>query len=56
MTDQEKTYFSLNEYFLSLQHKLTKYKMSENKPPEYLLKEFANVERLVRLISSAPEK
>jgi hypothetical protein len=56
MTDKEKAYISLNKYFLSLQHKLTKYEMTGLNPPEYLLKSFEDTKRRLRIFSKAFEK
>jgi hypothetical protein len=53
MTDQEKAYFSLNKYFLSLQHKLTEYEMSRQNPPSYLVKHFEAAKRRLRIFSKA---
>ena len=55
MTEQEKAYMSLNKYFLSLQHKLEKYKMSGTEPPEYLLQHFEDAKRKLRIFSIALE-
>jgi hypothetical protein len=56
MTDKEKTYISLNKYFLALQHKLTRYKMAGLYPPEYLLKSFEDTKRRLRIFSKAFKK
>ena len=55
MTEQEKAYMSLNKYFLSLQHKLTKFKMAGMEPPEYLLQNFEDAKRKMRIFSKALE-
>jgi hypothetical protein len=56
MTDQEKAFISLNRYFLSLQHKLVKYKMAGINPPEYLLQKFDQTKRRLQIFSKARAK
>jgi len=56
MTNQEKAYISLQKYFLSLQHKLTRYKIAGLNPPEYLLERFEHTKRRLRIFSKAREK
>ena len=55
MNEQEKAYIHLNRYFLSLQHKLEKYRMSGMEPPEYLLQHFEDAKRKLRISSMALE-
>jgi hypothetical protein len=56
MTEQEKAYIILNKYFLSLQHKLTRYKIAGLNPPEYLLERFEHAKRRLRIFSKARNK
>ena len=53
MTGQEKALFSLQKYFLALQHKLEKYKMAGIIPPEYLLQKFEETKRRLHIFSKA---
>jgi len=56
MTAQEKAFYDLQKYFLSIQHKLEKYKMTGVYPPEYLLKKFEQTKRRLHIFSKALEK
>jgi hypothetical protein len=56
MTEQEKTYISLNEHFLALLNYLEKYKMTGLNPPDYLLQEFEDTKRKLRIFSKARDK
>ena len=56
MTAQEKAFYDLHKYFLSLQHKLEKYKMTGNNPPEYLLQKFEQTKRRLHIFSKARQK
>jgi hypothetical protein len=56
MTEQEKAYMSLNKYFLSLQHKLEKYKLAGINPPEYLLQKFDQTKQRLHIFSKALQK
>jgi hypothetical protein len=56
MTNQEKAYISYQKYLLSLQHKLTRYRIAGLKPPEYLLERFEQTKRRLRIFSKAREK
>ena len=56
MTAQEKAFYDLQKYFLSLQHKLEKYKMSGTNPPEYLLQKFEQTKRRLHIFSKARQK
>lgn len=55
MTDQEKQFYAVQKYFLSLQEKVKKFKMSRQKPPEYLLKNYEDAEREMNYLSEALE-
>ena len=55
MTEQEKAYYDLQKYFLSLQHKLEKYKMTGIKPPEHLLQKLDQTKRRLHIFSKAFE-
>jgi hypothetical protein len=56
MTEQEKAYYGLQQYFLALQYKLTLYEMEKLNPPEYLLKNFEDTKRKLHIFSKAHEK
>jgi len=56
MTEQEKAYYGLQQYFLALQYKLTLYEMEKLNPPEYLLKNFEDTKRKLHIFSKAYEK
>jgi hypothetical protein len=51
MTDQEKTFISLQKYFFAVQNKLEKYKMAGINPPEYLLQKFEQTKRRLHIFS-----
>ncbi len=53
MTDQEKTFISLQKYFFAVQNKLEKYKMAGINPPEYLLQKFEQTKRRLHIFSKA---
>ena len=53
MTDQEKAYFSLRKYFVSLQHKLTRYKIAGLDPPDYLKEKFEDTKRKIQIFDKA---
>jgi hypothetical protein len=56
MTAQEKAFYDLQKYFLSLQHTLEKYKMAGINPPEYLLQKFEQTKRRLHIFSKVLEK
>jgi len=56
MTAQEKAYYDLQKYFLSLRHKLEKYKMTGISPPEYLLQKFEETKRRLHIFAKAHKK
>ena len=55
MTDQEKTFFNAQKYFLALKDKVTKYKMAGMKPPDYLLENLFNAKTYLDKISKELE-
>ena len=56
MIEKEKTFYDLQKYFLFLQHKLEKYKMTGIKPPEHLLQKFEQTKRRLHIFSKALER
>jgi hypothetical protein len=56
MTGQEKALFSLQKYFLALQHKLEKYKLAGINPPDFLLQNFEQAKRRLHIFSKARDK
>jgi len=56
MTAQEKAFYDLQKYFLSLQHKLEKCKMTGTNPPDSLLKKMEQTKRRLHVFSKACEK
>ena len=56
MTAQEKAFYDLQKYFLSLQHNLEKYKIAGINPPKDLLQKFEHTKRRLHIFSKAREK
>ena len=55
MTDQEKQFYAIQRYFLTLQKKINKLKTCGQKPPEYLWKHYKDAEREMNYLSEALE-
>ena len=55
MTDQEKQFYSVQKYFLSLQDKMAKFKACGQNPPEYLLKNYEDAKREMNYLAEALE-
>jgi hypothetical protein len=55
MTNHQKEFIKLNKRYLNLIYKKAQCKISGEKPSEDLIKEIADIERTVRLISKALE-
>jgi hypothetical protein len=53
MTDQEKAFYDLQKFLLSIQHKMEKYKMAGLNPPEYLVQRFQQTKRRLHIFSKA---
>jgi hypothetical protein len=56
MTAQEKAFYDLQKYFLSLQHKLETYKIAGINPPDYLQKKIQQTKRRLHIFSKARKK
>jgi hypothetical protein len=55
MTNRQKEFIKLNKRYLNLIYKKAQCKISGEKPSEDLMKEIADIERKVKLISRALE-
>ena len=56
MTDKEKAFHSLQNYFFEVQEKLQRYELAGIEPPEYLLQKFEQTKRRLHIFSKARQK
>lgn len=54
MKNKEKEFIKLKRRYLDLTYRITKSRLAGDDPPDDMLKEFADIERTVRIISKAP--